>query len=179
MNIRTGSGLVHQGKAGGEVRRHGSQARVVCLSTKKVRVSKPRLRRKGGGKQAEVPISAYEAMQSDVAFQEKLRSILLRGVSTRTYQDAIPRCQNRRTHLRSRFWPSLPHTNLASGREPHTSAPARQWRYPRAIPALSFPRPSPPVRPRLPLPSRTPPPSPPSGPSTPEPHDAQADPCPC
>ncbi len=70
MNLRTASGPPHQGKAGGEVRRHRSQAGVVCLSTKKVRVSKPRLRRKGGGKQAEVPIPAYEAMQSDVALQE-------------------------------------------------------------------------------------------------------------
>jgi transposase InsO family protein len=63
---------------------------VVCLSTQKVRVSKPRLRKKGGGEQAEVSIPAYEAMQSDVALSEKLSSILMRGVSTRNYRDVIP-----------------------------------------------------------------------------------------
>ena len=90
LSAATVAGPPHQGKLGGEVRRHGSQSGVVCLSTQKVRVDKPRLRKKGGGKQAEVPIPAYEAMQSDVALGEKLSSILLRGVSTRNYQDVIP-----------------------------------------------------------------------------------------
>ena len=90
LSAATVAGPPHQGKAGGEVRRHGRQSGVVCLSTQKVRVTKPRLRKKGGGKQAEVPIPAYEAMQSDVALGEKLSSILLRGVSTRNYQDVIP-----------------------------------------------------------------------------------------
>jgi len=90
LSAGTVAGPPHQGKAGGEVRRHGSQPGVVCLSTQKVRVSKPRLRKKGGGQQAEVPIPAYEAMQSDVALREKLSSILLRGVSTRSYEDVVP-----------------------------------------------------------------------------------------
>lgn len=90
LSASTVAGPPHQGKPGGEVRQHGSQAGVVCLSTQKVRVSKPRLRRKGGGKQAEVPVPAYEAMQSDVALGKKLSSILLRGVSTRNYRDVIP-----------------------------------------------------------------------------------------
>ena len=84
------AGPPHQGKAGGEVRRHGTQSGVVCLSTQKVRVTKPRLRKKGGGKQAEVAIPAYEAMQNDGSLGEKLSSILLRGVSTRNYRDVIP-----------------------------------------------------------------------------------------
>jgi transposase-like protein len=37
-----------------------------------------------------VPVPAYEAMQSDVALREKLSSILLRGVSTRSYEDVVP-----------------------------------------------------------------------------------------
>ena len=37
----------------------------MTLSSQKVRVRKPRLRRKGGGKAAEVPIPAYEVMQDD------------------------------------------------------------------------------------------------------------------
>jgi putative transposase len=90
LSAGTVAGPPHQGKPGGEVRRHGSQSGVVCLSTQKVRVSKPRLRKRGGGPQAEVPIPAYEAMQSDVALGEKLSSILLRGVSTRNYQDVVP-----------------------------------------------------------------------------------------
>ena len=90
LSAGTVAGPPHQGKAGGEVRRHGSQPGVVCLSTQKVRVRKPRLRKKGGGRQAEVSIPAYEAMQSDVALGEKLSSILLRGVSTRNYEDVIP-----------------------------------------------------------------------------------------
>ena len=90
LSAGTVAGPPHQGKAGGEVHRHGSQRGVVCLSTQKVRVSKPRLRKKGGGQRAEVPIPAYEAMQSDVALGEKLSTILLRGVSTRNYEDVIP-----------------------------------------------------------------------------------------
>ena len=90
LSAGTVAGPPHQGKAGGEVHRHGSQQGVVCLSTQKVRVRKPRLRTKGGGKQAEVAIPAYEAIQSDVALGEKLSSILLRGVSTRNYEDVIP-----------------------------------------------------------------------------------------
>jgi transposase-like protein len=90
LSAGTVAGPPHQGKAGGEVRRHGSQPGVVCLSTQKVRVRKPRLRKKGGGPQAEVPVPAYEAMQSDGALGEKLSSILLRGVSTRNYEEVIP-----------------------------------------------------------------------------------------
>ena len=56
------AGPRHPGKRGGEVRRHGSQAGVVPLSERKVRVNKPRLRKKGGG---EVPIPVYEAMQTN------------------------------------------------------------------------------------------------------------------
>lgn len=84
------AGPRHQGQAGGEVRRHGHQSGTVCLSTQKVRVKKPRLRRKGGGEGAEVAVPAYEAMQSDASLSEKLSSILMRGVSTRNYEAVIP-----------------------------------------------------------------------------------------
>lgn len=60
------AGPRHPGKRGGEVRRHGSQAGVVPLSERKVRVSKPRLRKKGGG---EVPIPVYEAMQTNARLE--------------------------------------------------------------------------------------------------------------
>jgi len=63
---------------------------VVTLGGQKVRVSKPRLRRKGGGKGAEVAIPAYGAMQSDESLRDRLLSIIMRGVSTRNYQDVLP-----------------------------------------------------------------------------------------
>jgi transposase-like protein len=84
------AGVPHQGKAGGEVQWHGTQDGVVTLPTQKVRVTKPRLRRKGGGKGAEVEIPAYTAMQQGAGLREKLAAILLRGVSTRSYGDVIP-----------------------------------------------------------------------------------------
>lgn len=84
------AGPRHQGQAGGEVRRHGKQSGRVCLSTQKVRVRKPRLRKRGGGKGAEVAVPAYEAMQSDTSLSERLSSILMRGVSTRNYEAVIP-----------------------------------------------------------------------------------------
>jgi len=84
------AGPPHQGKAGGDVFWHGNQAGVVTLPTQKVRVTKPRLRRKGGGKGAEVAVPAYTAMQQGTGLREKLAAILLRGVSTRAYADVIP-----------------------------------------------------------------------------------------
>jgi putative transposase len=84
------AGPRHQGKAGGDIRRHGTQGGVVSLSTQKVRVRKPRLRRKGGGKATEVPLPAYEAMQDDTSLQAKLSDILRSGVSTRKYERVIP-----------------------------------------------------------------------------------------
>ena len=83
------AGPPHQGKVGGEIRRHGNQSGTVCLSTQKVRVSKPRLRKKSGGKGAEVPIPAYEAMQDDASLQVKLASILMSGVSTRKDRKSV------------------------------------------------------------------------------------------
>ena len=77
------AGPPHQGKPGGEVRRHGSQPGTVCLCTQKVRVRKPRLRTKAGGAGAEVAIPAYEAMQAEEPLRDKLSEILLSGVSTR------------------------------------------------------------------------------------------------
>jgi len=84
------AGPPHQGKVGGEVRRHGKQSGSVRLSTQKVRVDRPRLRRKGGGEGAEVAVPAYEAMQSDSSLSERLCAILMSGVSGRNYQRVVP-----------------------------------------------------------------------------------------
>jgi len=84
------AGPLHQGKAGGETRWHGTQDGVVALSTQRIRVKKPRLRKKSGGKGAEVPIPVYEAMQRDGDLRERLAAAMLRGVSTRNYAEVIP-----------------------------------------------------------------------------------------
>jgi transposase-like protein len=90
LSARQVAGPRHQGKPGGDVRRHGTQGGVVTLSTQKVRVRKPRLRRKGAGRDAEIPIPAYEAMQDDSCLQAKLSEILMAGVSTRKYERVVP-----------------------------------------------------------------------------------------
>ena len=84
------AGPPHQGKPGGEVRRHGSQPGTVCLSTQKVRVRKPRLRTKAGGAKAEVPVPSDEAMQAEGPLRHRLSEILLSGVSTRQYERVVP-----------------------------------------------------------------------------------------
>lgn len=90
LSAREVVGPPHPGKPVGEIRRHGHQQGVVTLSDRRVRVEKPRLRRKSWGAGGEVSIPAYEAMQRDDRLQEKLCSILMRGVSTRNYASVVP-----------------------------------------------------------------------------------------
>ena len=78
------------GKKRGEVRWHGRQQGVVALSERKLRITKPRLRKKGQGPNGEVPIPAYDAMQRDERLGERVLEILMRGVSTRKYEDVLP-----------------------------------------------------------------------------------------
>ena len=49
MSAADVAGERHQGRKGGDVLRHGSQAGVVALSNRKMRVTKPRLRGRGKG----------------------------------------------------------------------------------------------------------------------------------
>ena len=65
---------------------HGRQAGRVCLRERKLGVSKPRLREKGGG---EVAIPAYEAMQEN-GLSERVLDVLMRGISTRQYSEVLP-----------------------------------------------------------------------------------------
>jgi putative transposase len=73
----------------GEVVWHGHQAGSVKLSDRTLRVSKPRLRRKGedGG---EVAVPAYQAMQDDERLGQQMMGVLMKGVSTRRYSEVIP-----------------------------------------------------------------------------------------
>jgi transposase-like protein len=84
------AGEKHQGRKGGTIGWHGSQSGTVKLSERKVRVCKPRLRRKGRGKGGEVEIPAYEAINGGSRMAERILEILMSNVSTRSYGHVIP-----------------------------------------------------------------------------------------
>jgi transposase-like protein len=84
------AGPPHPGKKGGTVGWHGSETGTVALSERKLRVRRPRLRKKQTGQDGEVRIPAYEAMQEDGRLASRMLEILLRGVSTRQYQKVLP-----------------------------------------------------------------------------------------
>ena len=83
------AGENHQGKAGGEIVRHGQQSGTVALKDRKVQIDRPRLRKRGGGAGAEVPIPAYEAMKSDDSLGDQVLNVMMRGVSTRNYKEIL------------------------------------------------------------------------------------------
>jgi len=92
------AGPKHPGKrTDGDIGWHGEQAGVVSLAERKLRISKPRLRRKGKdrqgkhrGKSTEVEIPAYAAMQTHSRIGGRMLDILMRGVSTRNYGEVLP-----------------------------------------------------------------------------------------
>jgi putative transposase len=69
------------------IRYHGSQSGRVQLEDRKLRVKRPRLRHKTEG---EVKIPAYEQLRQDRGLGQHLLGALLRGVSTREYQEVLP-----------------------------------------------------------------------------------------
>ena len=81
------AGPKHPGKAAGAIRWHGQQHGVVPLAERKLRVRKPRLRRKDGGEEA---IPAYTALRTNSPLAERVLAILMRGVSTRAYREVLP-----------------------------------------------------------------------------------------
>jgi len=83
------AGPPHPGKKGGAIGWHGREQGTVCLKERKLRVARPRLRKKGQGQEGEVPIPAYEAMRQEEKLGSRMLEILLRGVSTRQYR-AVP-----------------------------------------------------------------------------------------
>ena len=80
----------HPGKKGGAVGWHGSESGTVAPLERKLRVRRPRLRKKQTGQDGEVRIPAYEAMQEDGKLAGRKLEILQRGVSTRQYQKVLP-----------------------------------------------------------------------------------------
>ncbi len=82
------AGPPHPGKKGGSVGWHGGEQGTVCLKERKLRVKRPRLRKKKG-EGGEVSIPAYEAMRKEEALAGRMLEILLRGVSTRQYGQVL------------------------------------------------------------------------------------------
>lgn len=83
------AGEKQRGRKGGAIGWHGSQTGTVKLSERKVRVCKPRLRRKGQGGGGEVQIPAYEAINASGRMSERILEILMHNVSTRSYRHVI------------------------------------------------------------------------------------------
>ena len=75
------------GKSSGQIRHHGSQPGRVQLADRKVKVKRPRLRHKSEG---EVKVPAYEMLRQDRGLGQHMLGALLRGVSTREYQEVLP-----------------------------------------------------------------------------------------
>ena len=75
------------GKVRGDIRYHGSQSGCVQLRDRKLKVQRPRLRHKTEG---EVKIPAYERLRQDRGLGQHLLGALLRGISTREYQEVLP-----------------------------------------------------------------------------------------
>lgn len=83
------AGKKHQGKEGGELYWHGFQDGRVTLSDRKLKVKKPRLRRKGRGGGGEVEIPAYQSLNRE-GMGTRVLEILLKRVSTREYKKVLP-----------------------------------------------------------------------------------------
>jgi putative transposase len=75
------------GKSSGEIRYHRWQSGRVQLADRKLRVKRPRLRHKREG---EVKIPAYERLRRDRGLGQHVLGALLRGISTREYQEVLP-----------------------------------------------------------------------------------------
>lgn len=84
------AGPKHPGKAGAEITWYGRQKTTIPLSERKLRVEKPRLRRKGQGPDKEVAIPAHEAMLGHSSLGRRILEILMNGISTRNYRKVLP-----------------------------------------------------------------------------------------
>lgn len=84
-------GTRQPGKArAGDVVWHGRQPGRVYLGDRKLAVERPRLRRRGRGRDKEVSLPAYAALQNRKAMQTRMLEILMNGVSTRKYERVVP-----------------------------------------------------------------------------------------
>jgi putative transposase len=84
------AGPKQPGRITGDIGWHGRQFGVVSLSERKLRIEKPRLRKKGKGAGKEVAVPAYDAMVMNSRLGSRILEILMRGVSTRNYKEILP-----------------------------------------------------------------------------------------
>ena len=75
------------GKPSGDILWHGSQSGRVMLADRQLKVKRPRLRHREEG---EVKVPAYQALQENDETAERMMGALLRGVSTRQYEEVLP-----------------------------------------------------------------------------------------
>ncbi len=68
---------------------YGRQGGQVYLSDRKIRVQRPRLRRRGEGTGGEIEVPAYAAMRRPGPLADRMLEILMAGVSTRKYGRVI------------------------------------------------------------------------------------------
>lgn len=80
------AGRKHPGQQRGEIRWHGSQRGRIALAERKLVVQRPRLRSGVG----EVAIPAYQRLRDEGSLGQRVRDILVSGVSTRKYARVLP-----------------------------------------------------------------------------------------
>jgi transposase-like protein len=73
-----------------DIRWYGYQNGFISLDERKLRVERPRLRKKGRHPKAEVAIPVYETLQTNRSVAQRVLQILLNGVSTRSYREVLP-----------------------------------------------------------------------------------------
>lgn len=67
--------------------RYGHQPGFVTVAGQKATIRRPRVRQAGGGREVELPL--YQTMQSEGAMPEAALKRLVRGVSTRNYEEVV------------------------------------------------------------------------------------------
>lgn len=83
------AGAKQPGRHAGEVLWHGRQGGQICLLERKLKVKRPRLRRRGrGGREVAIPL--YERLREDSNLSRRMNEILVNGVSTRKYRRVLP-----------------------------------------------------------------------------------------
>lgn len=87
VSAREVAGDKHPGRAGGDVRWHGSQRGQIVMDERKLQVERPRLRDKRG---KEVSIPAYEQLRDEQRLMQRIYDIMVTGVSTRKYDEVLP-----------------------------------------------------------------------------------------
>jgi putative transposase len=75
------------GRPSGDILWHGSQSGRVMLADRQLKVKRPRPRHRDQG---EMKVPAYEALQENDGTAGRMLGALLRGVSTRQYEEVLP-----------------------------------------------------------------------------------------